>query len=105
MSSKVQASIKLNPRPIIYESAEHGGDDANGDPNLLSAIESNIQESFDEIDILRGTIQYWESRRTATDPRERERLMEAFRIMHGELLGLTARMKGLLDRATLAPGV
>ena len=25
-------------------------------------------------------------------------LMEAFRVMHGELLGLTARMKDLMER-------
>jgi hypothetical protein len=105
MSSKVRASVKLNPQSIVYDSVEHDGDDADGEPNLLSAIETNVRESFDEIDILRGTIQYWESRRDSTDPVERDRLMEAFRIMHGELLGLTARMKGLLDRAALASGV
>jgi hypothetical protein len=105
MSSKIQASVRLNARSIIFDGAGDGGDDTDCEPQLLSAIETNIQESFDEIDILRGTIQYWESRRAATDPEERDRLLEAFRIMHGELLGLTARMKGLLDRAALAPGV
>ena len=105
MSSKIQASVKLNPRSIVYEDGKYSSDDADGGPGFLNAIETNIQESFHEIDILRGTIQYWESRRTATDPEERNRLIEAFRIMHGELLGLTARVKGLLDRAGLAPGV
>jgi hypothetical protein len=101
MNSKVQASIK---QPIIYDSLAHNGDGADGEPKLLAALETNIRESFDEIDILRGTIQYWESRRTATSPEERDRLQETFRIMHGELLGLTARVKALLDRAGLAPG-
>jgi hypothetical protein len=105
MSSKIQASVKLNAQSIVYDGVEHDSYDADGEPKLLSALETNIRESFDEIDTLRGTIQYWESRRTATDPAERDRLMEAFRIMHGELVGLTARMKGLLDRAGLAPGV
>jgi hypothetical protein len=105
MSSKVQASVRLNPQSIVYDSADHNGEDAGSEPTLLRALETNIRESFDEIDILRGTIQYWESRRAASDPEERDRLMEAFRIMHGELLGLTARMKGLLDRTGLAPGV
>jgi hypothetical protein len=105
MSSKVQASVRLNAQSIVYDSADHNGDDAGSEPNLLRAIETNIRESFDEIDILRGTIQYWESRRAAIDPEERDRLMEAFRIMYGELVGLTARMKGLLDRTGLAPGV
>jgi hypothetical protein len=105
MSSKSQASVKINAQPIIYDGLQHNGNDTDDDSEFLSAIETNIRESFDEIEILRGTIQYWESRRTATNPEERDRLMEAFRIMHGELLGLTARMKGLLDRAALAPGV
>src|SRR5215470_1600129 len=103
MSSKIQASVKPNPRPIVCDSVEFDGDEAYGKFNLLNAIESNIQESLDEIDILRGTIQYWESRRAATDPEERDRLLEAFRVMHGELLGLTVRMKALLDMAELAP--
>jgi len=105
MSNKIQTSVKLNAQSIVYDGVEYGGGDPNGEPKLLNALDTNIQESFDEIDILRGTIQYWESRRAATDPEERDRLMEAFRIMHGELLGLTARMKGLLDRTGLAPGV
>jgi hypothetical protein len=105
MSSKVQASVRLNAQSIVYDGADHNDDDAGSEPSLLRALEINIRESFDEIDILRGTIQYWESRRAASDPEERDRLMEAFRIMHGELLGLTARMKALLDRTGFAPGV
>ena len=35
---------------------------------------------------------------TYSDPKERALLMEAFRVMHGELLGLTARTKELLER-------
>jgi hypothetical protein len=105
MSSKIQASVKLNPQSIVYEDGKYSGGDADGESGFLNAIETNIQESFHEIDTLRGTIQYWESRRIATGPEERGRLIEAFSIMHGELLGLTARMKGLLDRAGLAPGV
>jgi hypothetical protein len=104
MSSKIQASVKLKAQPIIYDGVEYSGDDVEAEPTLLSAIEANIRESFDEIDILRGTIQYWESRRTPTDPQERDRLLEAFRIMHGELVGLTARLKGLLDQTGLAQG-
>jgi hypothetical protein len=104
MSSKIQASVKLKPKPIVYTGVEYDGDGTGDESGHLNAIEANIQESFDEIDILRGTIQYWESRRAPADPQERDRLMEAFRIMHGELVGLTARMKGLLDQAGLAQG-
>ena len=104
MRRKIQASVTLHAQPIIYNGMEyHGG--ADGESEVLSAIETNIRESFDEIDVLRGTVQYWESRRAATDPEEHDRLMEAFRVMHGELLGLTARMKALLDRAGVTSGL
>src|SRR5208282_4965889 len=102
MSSKIQAFVRLNEDPIVFDELDFVSGEAESEPALLSALSSNIQESFDEIDILRGTVQYWESRRDATDPQERGMLTEAFRIMHGELLGLTARMKELLDRAELA---
>jgi hypothetical protein len=69
---------------------------------LLAALKTNIRESFDELEMLRGTVQYWESRRAAADIQERALLAEAFRLMHGELLGLTARMKELLSEAELA---
>jgi len=104
MRRKIQASVKLNAQPIIYNGMEYDGG-ADGESELMSAIETNIRESLDEIDVLRGTIQYWESRRAPTDPEERDRLMEVFRVMHGELLGLTARVKALLDRTGLASGV
>ena len=32
------------------------------------------------------------------------KVIEAYRIIHGELLGLTARMKELRDRAEMAAG-
>jgi len=96
MRSKSPAPIKGNRKPTIHNGIEFKRD--REEPSLLRAIETNIQESFDEIDILRGTVQYWESRRTATDSKEHIMLTEAFRVMHGELLGLTARMKELLER-------
>jgi hypothetical protein len=65
----------------------------------LAAVESNIRDSFDEIETLRGTVQYWEGRPSAADPNEQKLVIEAYRIMQGELLGLTARMKELRDRA------
>ncbi len=105
MSTKNQASVRHNGQPKGFSCVEYECDQDENEPNLLSAIESNIRESLDEIDILRGTIQYWESRRAPAGPDERNMLSEAFRIMHGELLGLTARMKELLDRVELAPGV
>jgi hypothetical protein len=105
MSSKIQASAKLSAQPIVYDGLEHNRNDAASASGYMPAIEANIQESLDDIDVVRGSIQYWESRRAATDPEERDRLMEAFRVMHGELLGLTARMKALLDRDALAQGV
>ncbi len=98
MRSKSPASVKGNGKPAVPNGIEFKAVQAGSEPGVIRAIETNIQESFDEIDILRGTIQYWESRRTATDPKERVMLTEAFRIMHGELLGLTARMKELLER-------
>ena len=104
MSNKLQSPVKLTGRSIVYDDVENDKARTNGGSESLNAIETNIQESLYEIDILRGTIQYWESRPAAIDPEERDRLMEAFRVMHGELLGLTARMKGLLDRAGLALG-
>ncbi len=105
MSTKNQASVRLNGQPIGFSSVAYECDQDEIEPNLLSAIDSNIRESLDEIDILRGTIQYWESRRAPPGPDERNMLVEAFRIMHGELVGLTARMKDLLDRTELIPGV
>ena len=97
-AARVPASVKGNGKPTVHNGIVFKADGAGTEPGLIRAIETNIQESFDEIDILRGTVQYWESRRTATDPKERVMLAEAFRIMHGELLGLTARMKELLER-------
>jgi hypothetical protein len=103
MRSKSQASVKGSGKPEVHNGSKFNGHGTGSKPSVLTALESNIQQSFDEIDTLRGTLQYWESRRPATDPRERDMLTEAFRIMHGELLGLTARMKELLERAELAP--
>ncbi len=102
MSSKIEPFVKLSETPIAYGGVEYIG---NGpEPTVLGALQTNIQESLDEIDILRGTLQYWEGRRPAANPREREMLLEAFRIMYGELLGLTTRMKELLNKAELPAG-
>ena len=98
MRSKGPASVKSNGKPIVLNGAEREDRLPDSEPGVFAALQSNIQESFDEIEILRGTLQYWESRQPATDPRERAMLMEAFRVMHGELLGLTARMKELAER-------
>ena len=102
MSSKIQESVKVNENLVVFNDLECASGVAGCKPARLGAISTNIQESFDEIDIFRGTVQYWESRGAAIDPMERHMLAEAFRIMHGELLGLTARMKELLDRIELA---
>lgn len=103
MRNKGQASVRGNGKPDIHNGVNVEGHLEGLKPSVFSALETNIQESLDEIDILRGTLQYWESRRPATDPKERDMLTEAFRIMHGELLGLTARTKELLDRTEPAP--
>jgi len=103
MRSKGPASVKGNGKPQVHNGTKFNGSGTGSKPSLFTALESNIQQSLDEIDTLRGTLQYWESRRPASDPRERDMLTEAFRIMHGELLGLTARTKELLERAELAP--
>src|SRR5271167_108005 len=102
MSSKIKAFVKAGDDRIVYNDVEFASGEAGAEPTVFSALNSNIQESLDEIDILRGTVQYWESRPAATGSNERVMLTEAFRIMHGELLGLTARMKQLLDREELA---
>ncbi len=101
MRSKGQASVKGNGKPIVHNGVKQEIDLTRGEPGLMAALQSNIQESLDEIDILRGTLQYWESRRPATDPQERAMLTEAFRVMHGELLGLTARAKELTGKMEL----
>ena len=98
MGSKAHASVQANGNPIEHHGVEYEGEAPGGSRSVAAAIRTNVQESFDEIDILRGTLQYWESRRPATDPKERAMLTEAFRVMHGELLGLTARMKDLMER-------
>ncbi len=98
MRSKAQASVRANGKPIEHNGVEYEGEAPGASRGVAAAIRTNVQESFDEIDILRGTLQYWESRRPATDPNERAMLTEAFRVMHGELLGLTARMKDLIER-------
>ena len=60
MRSKGPASVKCNGKPIVYNGVEHEGDLPAGEPGVFAALQSNIQESFDEIEILRGTLQYWE---------------------------------------------
>ncbi|MGO9544840.1 MAG: hypothetical protein ACLPPF_08610 [Rhodomicrobium sp.] len=101
MSSKIEAFVRINDDPILYEGLDLASAESGSGPADLAALNSNIRESLDEIDILRGTIQYWEGRRDPADPKERELLKEAFRIMHGELLGMTARMRELLNRTEL----
>jgi hypothetical protein len=98
MRSKRQASIECNGKTAIHNGAGHEVHLPSEDPSVFAAVQSNIQESLDELEILRGTLQYWESRPAATDPRERAILTEAFRVMHGELLGLTARTRELIER-------
>lgn len=102
MRSKGQASIKGNGEPIVLNSVKYEGYSLRGEPDVFRALQTNIQESFDEIEILRGTLQYWESRRPAASAKERAMLTEAFRVLHGELSGLTARAKGLIERVELA---
>ncbi len=104
MSCKVEFALRASGDSIVFvgEDRVPASDDAS--VNLLAALRTNIRESLDEIEILRGTVQYWESRRAVTDAKERSVLVEAFRVMHGELLGLTARMKDLLNSTELAPG-
>jgi len=103
MRSKSPDSVNGNGKPAIHNGTEFNGHPLGSERGLFAALETNIQQSLDEIDTLRGTLQYWESRRPATDPKECDLLSEAFRIMHGELLGLTARAKALLERAAVAP--
>jgi hypothetical protein len=95
MDDKSLAFVNDNNVSILYS----GNGETGAEISRFSALNSNIQESLDEIDILRGTVQYWESRPAAIDPRERAMVTEAYRVMYGELLGLTARIKDLLDRA------
>ncbi|MGO9486967.1 MAG: hypothetical protein ACLPX9_20750 [Rhodomicrobium sp.] len=102
MRSKGQASVKGNGEPIVYNGVECESHLPDGEPNVSGALQTNIQESFDEIEILRGSLQYWESRRPAADPKERAMLAEAFRVLHGELIGLTARAKELVESVELA---
>jgi hypothetical protein len=85
----MQNIIKLN----------EDGEETSLSYSSFAALECNIQDSFDEIETLRGTVQYWESRRIAANAKERDLVIEAYRVIHGELLGLTARMKELRDRA------
>ena len=99
MSSKLSAFDDVIKEAIDFSKTQRS--EAGMDPSLFGALNANIEESLEEIDILRGTVQYWESRRPATSEREQAMLVEAFRIMHGELLGLTARVKELLNGAEL----
>ncbi len=102
MCSKGQASARVSGKPIVHNGVEYEGDQPSQRLGAVEALRTNIQDSLDELDVMRGTVQYWESRRRAADPKERALLLEAFRVMHGELLGLTARMKELLDRTEQA---
>lgn len=65
----------------------------------LTALEKNIEDSFDQIESMRGIVQFWEGR-PSSGP-EFESVLETYRIMHGELLGLTTRIRELRDRAEL----
>ena len=97
MRSKGPVIVKLAGNSIVYASARRETRGAGYAQETLGPLQSNIEETLSEIETLRGSLQYWEGRRPATDPREREMLEEAFRVMHGELLGLTARAKQLMD--------
>jgi hypothetical protein len=103
MSSKVGGVLSDYRDAIVYVGEEATPENKDGSISPMAALATNIRESLEEIEILRGTVQYWESRRVATDAKERHLLAEAFRIMHGELFGLTARMKELLSKAELTP--
>ena len=63
----------------------------------LTALEKNIEDSFDQIESMRGIVQFWEGR--PSFGAEFESVLETYRIMHGELLGLTTRIRELRDRA------
>jgi hypothetical protein len=103
MSTKVGSVLSDYRDAIVYAGEEATPENKDGSTSPMAALAANIRESLEEIEILRGTVQYWESRRTATEAKERHLLAEAFRIMHGELLGLTVRMKELLSKTELAP--
>ncbi len=96
---KVQERVISEETELEIRSETSQSGSQNAAQTLLRAVGENIRDTLDEIDFLRGSIQYWESRRLADDPHERDLLTEAFRIMHGELLGLTARVKELLTRS------
>jgi hypothetical protein len=101
MSRKSDAALKAALSALVFADGGDGFPETQSF-SLLAALKTNIRESLDELEMLRGTVQYWESRRTPTDPQESRLLAEAFRLMHGELLGLTARVKELLSQAELA---
>jgi hypothetical protein len=97
MRSKGPVIVKLGEDSIVYEGTRREARGAGYAQETLGPLQSNIEETLGEIETLRGSLQYWEGRRPATDPRERAMLDEAFRVMHGELLGLTARAKQLME--------
>ena len=97
MRSKGPVIVKLGGNSIVLDGARRETRGSAYSQEALSALQSNIEETMSEIETLRGSLQYWEGRQPATDPREREMLDEAFRVIHGELVGLTARAKELTE--------
>jgi hypothetical protein len=95
MRSKGPVIVKLGGNSIVLDGPRRETRGSAYSQEALSALKSNIEETMSEIETLRGSLQYWEGRRPATDPTEREMLDEAFRVIHGELVGLTARAKEL----------
>ncbi|MGA7329841.1 MAG: hypothetical protein WBX25_36510 [Rhodomicrobium sp.] len=99
MGKKGHVAVGTSETLIRCNGSVYASSAAQTSPNALTALDANIKDSLEEIEILRGSVQYWESRRAPGDQKEREMLTEAFRIMHGELLGLTVRVRELRDRA------
>jgi hypothetical protein len=97
MRSKGPVIVKLGGDSIAFDGVRRETRSAAYSQEALSALQSNIEATLSEIETLRGSLQYWEGRPPAADPREREMLDEAFRVIHGELIGLTARAKELAE--------
>ena len=102
MGSKGPVIIKLSGDPILCGGGRSETRKAEFEQESFPELQSNIEETFAEIETLRGSLQYWEGRRPASDPKERALLAETFRVLHGELLGLTARARQLMEAADTA---
>ena len=56
MGSKGPASVRSNGKRIVHNGAKHEGVLPGAGTGAFDALQSNIQESLDEIEILRGTL-------------------------------------------------